>query len=545
MCGPSGAGIVAPLIALSGFMGSGKTTVGTALAKKLGLAFLDLDDVVEGKLGMEIASYFEERGESAFRAVELEVVDEILAKETKNGLVLALGGGTLDDPRNRGAISEKFVVANLRVSLEEAWERVAESGRPLAKDKASFAELGSLRERVYLDSADWVVATDRRDVDDIVSDLQTLVLQGCHKPPRRWARRLGGTSRESIIIGGIDALDLAVTRVETLVENGGGMRILTDENVLASQGDVFTENLGADTERDVFVIAPGEKSKSASELQRCWEWLAGRKTTRDDVVVAFGGGVVGDLAGFAAATYHRGIGLWQVPTSLLAQVDSSVGGKTAINLTSGKNLVGAFHQADLVLVDPATVLTLPKVEFVGAMGEIIKHALLDSEESLASLEASAAEIVRRDVETLSMLVKRNIWYKASVVEEDEKESGKRAVLNLGHTAAHGLERALGYGAMSHGQAVALGLLVALRVSEEMLGLSGTVRPRAQELMERFGLETSVRVPDAEVVVAATAVDKKQRSGGSGFVGLSDIGVPVWGVDVPPEMLKRALGVIAA
>jgi len=536
---------VAPLIALSGFMGSGKSTVGSVLAKQLALPFLDLDVALEAKLGMDIASYFQEKGESAFRAMELEAVADVLAGETKDGLVLALGGGTLDDPRSRASISERFVVANLRVGADEAWERVAQSDRPLARDKASFAELAALRERIYEDSADWVVATEQRDVDDIVSDLQMLVSDGCHKPPRRWARRLGGTTRESIVIGGIDALDLVTRRVGGLVEHGGSLRVFTDENVLESQGDVLIEKLGVDRDRDLFVMPPGEKSKSASQLQRCWEWLAERKTTRDDVVVAFGGGVVGDLAGFAAATYHRGIGLWQVPTSLLAQVDSSVGGKTAINLTSGKNLVGAFHQPDLVLVDPSTLLTLSEVEFVGAFGEIIKHALLDSEESLASLEASVAEIVRREAEALSLLVKRNIWYKASVVEEDEKEAGKRAVLNLGHTTAHALERALGYGAMSHGRAVALGLLVALRVSEEMLGLSSDVRVRTRAVMEKVGLDTSVRVPDMEVVMAATALDKKQRSGSSGFVGLSDIGVPVWGVDVPTELLKTALGVIAA
>jgi 3-dehydroquinate synthase len=253
--------------------------------------------------------------------------------------------------------------------------------------------------------------------------------------------------------------------------------------------------------------------------------------------------VVGDLAGFVAATYHRGMGLWQVPTSLLAQVDSSVGGKTAINLSVAKNLVGAFYPADLVLIEPATLATLTEREYTGALGEVVKHALMSSDDELGRLEREAAAIRSRDVAIMSELVKRNVWFKASVVEEDELEHGRRAVLNLGHTTAHALEATMGYGRLNHGQAVALGLLVALSVSEEVLGLDKAVRRRTESLLDKLGLETTVELPSVESLMALTAYDKKVKPDTSGFVGLRSIGQPQWGIDVSSETLGRALEVI--
>jgi 3-dehydroquinate synthase len=257
-----------------------------------------------------------------------------------------------------------------------------------------------------------------------------------------------------------------------------------------------------------------------------------------------GGGVVGDLAGFVAATYHRGVSLWQIPTSLIGQVDSSVGGKTAINLEEGKNLVGAFYQPDLVVIDPTVLSTLPLAEYVGALGEVVKHAVLASEDDLEWLERNSVLVRERDTTTLSELVKRNVWFKAGVVEEDEREGGRRAMLNLGHTTAHALETAMGYGRLNHGQAVALGILVSMAVSEELLGLDRTVRERTTSLMRVLGLEVTAELPPAGVVVRATMRDKKVKSGSSGNVGLRAPGAPVWGMDVSPEVLGRALEVIS-
>jgi 3-dehydroquinate synthase len=261
------------------------------------------------------------------------------------------------------------------------------------------------------------------------------------------------------------------------------------------------------------------------------------------VVVALGGGVVGDLAGFAAATYQRGVSLWQVPTTTLSQVDSSVGGKTAINLGAGKNLVGAFYQPDLVIVDPMTLTTLADDDYVGGLGEVVKHALLASPRALGRLEADAAGIRERDPAVVGRMVNESIGFKVSVVQDDEREWGRRTVLNLGHTIAHAIELVEGLGSMGHGCAVSLGLMVALAVSEDLLGLDPSVRVRVGALLSDFGLATTMPLPSVDLLLAAAGGDKKVRAGTRGFVGLRALGDPVWGLDVSREQLIKSLGVI--
>jgi 3-dehydroquinate synthase len=252
---------------------------------------------------------------------------------------------------------------------------------------------------------------------------------------------------------------------------------------------------------------------------------------------------VGDLAGFAAATYQRGVGLWQIPTTVLAQVDSSVGGKTAIDLKVGKNLVGAFYQPCLVVVDPLTLGTLPEEEYASGLGEVVKHCLLMGPKSLSWLEEHAQLVCDREPETVARMVRASLDYKVSVVQKDEKEAGGRAVLNLGHTVAHAIEVTEGYGSVSHGRAVGLGLLVALAVSEEVLGLESTVRERTRALLARLGLPTTVTLPPVKELTRAAGRDKKARAGTTGFVGLRALGEPVWGLNVPEQTLAGALEVI--
>ena len=460
---------MAPLLALTGFMGSGKSAVGSAVAKGLGWRFVDLDQEVERALGMVIADYFSSEGEGPFRAKESEILEDVLGQARDQALILALGGGTLEKSENLGRIRRAGGVVLLHVSAEEAWGRVVGSARPLAQDEAAFGELWRRRVATYEGAADWIIPTVGRQVGQIADELMELVRDSGSALARLWGRTLGETSRSSSIVGGQGSLQLLGAKARNARETGSRLHVVTDSNVMKVWGErVFTELGQADLD-DACVLEAGEQSKTAAVLERCWEWLAGRKAKRDDIVVALGGGVIGDLAGFAAATYHRGMGLWQVPTSLLAQVDSSVGGKTAINLSVAKNLVGAFYPADLVVIDPDTLVTLPEREFLGALGEVVKHALLASEDAFALLESQVAEIREREATVMSDLVRRNVWFKASVVEEDERESGRRAVLNLGHTTAHALESTMGYGCMNHGQAVALGLLVALSVSERDAG----------------------------------------------------------------------------
>jgi len=357
-----------------------------------------------------------------------------------------------------------------------------------------------------------------------------------------WRIDLGSTTRRSTILGGAGSISVLEERAASLRRTGLGFFVITDVNVRAACGDRAIELLGA-AGKDILTMPAGEATKTVASAAVCWEWLAARGARRADFVVALGGGVVGDLAGFVASTHLRGVPLWQIPTSLLAQVDSSVGGKTAVNLDAGKNLVGSFYQPDLVVVDPELLGTLPAAEFVNGLGEVVKCALLDDSDLLESLETQAALVRCRDPRTIERLVERCVIYKTAVVEDDEREKGRRAVLNLGHTTAHALEVSLGYGVLSHGRAVGLGLLVALAVSETMFGLPADVRKRTESLLLALDLPTRAELTAVSTLLDAASRDKKVSAGTSGFVCLKALGRPAWGVDVPPEVLKAALEVI--
>ena len=380
---------MATLLAFTGFMCSGKTAVAREVARRLGRRFMDLDMEVESALGTAIASYFSSHGEAGFRHRERETLLAVLEETREQSVVLALGGGTLLLPENAAAVCEAGKVVLLTVEAEEAWARVVGSNRPLAEDKEVFRRLWLDRRAGYEAAADWIVPTRGRSVEQVASEVLSLI--ECSGPGggKTWCRSLIETERRSTVIGGEGALECLRVRASEAHERGISFRVITDANVMRAWGDTVLQLLGGVQRDDVCVLDPGESTKNSENLTACWEWLAERSTHRDDIVVALGGGVVGDLAGFVAATFHRGIGLWQVPTSLLAQVDSSVGGKTAINLSRAKNQVGAFYQADLVVIDPATLGTLPQREFVGALGEVVKHALLQGEAALAALECEA------------------------------------------------------------------------------------------------------------------------------------------------------------
>ncbi len=358
-----------------------------------------------------------------------------------------------------------------------------------------------------------------------------------------WQRRLERTGRASLIQVEAGVLSTLSAHAGEARARGSRLFVVTDQNVAAAWLDTVVGLLRTSgCSHDVLLLTPGETSKCVDGLERCWDWLAESGCRRRDVVMALGGGVVGDLAGFAAATYQRGVSLWQIPTSLLAQVDSSVGGKTAINLAAGKNLVGAFYQPDLVLVDPLTLATLPRAEFVSGLGEVAKYGLLDGA-LFPRLEESVDLILERDGQSMAELVRTCISYKAAVVEDDELDLGRRAVLNLGHTTAHALEVSAGFGTIAHGAAVALGLLVALAVSERLLGLDPGLRPRLRSLLDRWGLATARELPAADTLLEAAHRDKKVDSSRLNFVGLRALGDPVWGLHVPDETLRDAMEVM--
>jgi len=531
-------------------MGSGKTAVGRRVAQRLSRPFVDLDEAIVARTGRPIPDLFA-AGEATFRAAEVDTLASILAQYEGEEAVVALGGGTLTTESARRLLAESgALVAYLRVDPDTAWERVRGGNRPLARDRGSFAALLQARQSVYEKSA--VLQLDAgagRAPDQLAGAVIQALRDRETLPPEEpagWRFELTSTARPSTVRGGVACLGTLTQAAGQASSRGRRLLIVADEHVWSLWGEevqtALTTEAGSGPAA-LRLIPPGEVSKSVPTVTALWEWLASSGARRDDVIVAVGGGMVGDLAGFAAATFLRGMELWQVPTSLLAQVDSSVGGKVAVNLAAGKNLVGAFHQAGLVVADARFLRTLSPEELASGLGEVVKYALLEGPRLFGLLEARAEMVTVREEATLAGVVKDCVAYKIGVVAEDETDLGRRAVLNLGHTIGHALEATLGYGRVAHGAAVALGLLGALRISEELLGADPGLRARTSELLRRLGLRRTLPLPPVDHLLRAMGQDKKVTAAGRGLVGLRSLGEPVVGLEVPDGVLREALEVI--
>jgi shikimate kinase/3-dehydroquinate synthase len=476
----------APALVFIGFMGAGKTRAAKDVASHLALTPIDTDKVVEQHLGMSIEQCFAEHGEARFREVEEAVVTRLL--DQAEGGVIALGGGSVLSERVRTARDRHDVVL-LDVDVETAWERASGSGRPLAADRERFAELHASRQEIYLSLADAIVPATATITQEL---LDALLWLGDAPPGIRllWAQAASGSYPVAV---GRGLLGSSPWPVE------GRAFAVTDETV----GELYPSAL----ERAVAAIAlePGERAKTIATAERVWRWLAREGAAHGDHVIALGGGVVGDLAGFVAATYQRGIDVVQVPTTLVAQVDSAYGGKTGVDIPEAKNYVGAYHQPAGVLVDVSLLDTLPAAERAAGRAEVVKTALIAGGRLWERVVAGHFD----DEETVLDCART----KLATVAADERDGGRRQVLNLGHTIGHAIETATGYAALRHGEAVGLGLLAALRLS----GLDD-LREQVRELLVRAGLPTKLAAPvDEDAIVAALARDKKRKGGRVPFV----------------------------
>ena len=319
--------------------------------------------------------------------------------------------------------------------------------------------------------------------------------------------------------------------------------VISDTNVAPRFGKPVVRSLKASGFEPVLLVVPaGETAKSLQNVQRCFDQLAAHRLERKSFIVALGGGVVGDLAGFVAATYLRGLAFVQVPTTLLAQVDSSVGGKVGVNLRAGKNLVGAFHQPRLVLCDLNTLDTLPEREFRAGLAEVIKYGIIYDAGLFRRLERDLPKLLQREPSTLAAVVARCCAIKAEVVGQDETESGLRAILNFGHTIGHALEAISRYGRYLHGEAISIGQIVAARLSAGLLGLPADEVERIREIFHRAGLPTEVKLGARQIesLFAAMRLDKKVSGGEIKFVLAKRLGEVIWGQRVPPPLVERAL-----
>ena len=465
-------------VALVGFMGAGKSTLGADLAARLGRPFVDVDRELEALTGMGIPELFRE-GEAFFRTKEARLTVERLRQRPP--AVLALGGGALGSAQVRDALREHALALHVDVDVEDAWRRVRGSDRPLAQDELDFRVLFQKRTPVYEEAADARV----RDVDAAV-----LAAAAVHVEAGALAR--------------LDELAPA-----------GAAALVSDARVAGIHGADAQVALGGRT-LSVHELPEGEQAKTIDAVTRLWQRL---RLERGGVVVALGGGCTTDTTGFVAATYLRGVPWVAVPTTLVGQVDAAIGGKTAIDLPAGKNLVGAFHWPARTVVDPALLTTLPERERREGLAEVVKTGLLAGE---PLWELPEPEFVRRSAA-----------FKSAVCLRDPHDRGERNVLNLGHTFAHALEAAAGYDGVTHGSAVALGLLAALRLSGQ------NTRPVEEVLAPK-----PVRV-DRERAWEALRRDKKRADSRVRLVLLEAPGKPVFGVERPDAEVRAALDELIA
>ncbi len=501
-----------PSVVLIGFMGAGKSTVARRLAGREQI--VDTDQLVTDQIGMPIDRYFEEHGEAAFREVEERVVCEAL--ETADGRIVSLGGGSVLSQRVRESLG-RHVVVWLSVDLDQALSRTSGTKRPLAQDPTRFAALMAEREPLYLSLADAVVPADRTAT---VAAGVAMARNLAHMPPGTKMLWASSSSGEYPVVVGDGILGNPWWPLE------GRRFCITDTNVGALYADSVAP-LAAQIE-----ISPGEQAKTMAEAELVLRELARSEMTRSDHVVALGGGVVGDLAGFCAHTYQRGVPVVQVPTTLVAQVDSAYGGKTGVDLPEAKNYVGAYHMPSAVITDTGALRTLPGKEMSAGFVEVLKTALLAG----GVLWEEVRQLGPGGITGQPWVVFECARYKCSVVAADERDSGLRQVLNLGHTVGHGIEAATGYRRYRHGEAIGLGLLAALRLS----GAPG-LRQQVEQILVRHDLPVRIEgAVDVSEVLSALGRDKKRTSEGVPFVTLEQPGRPVTGQILDLDDVESAI-----
>ena len=491
-----------PLV-LSGFMATGKSTVGRIVAARMGVPFVDTDEALVAQSGKSIGELFATIGEARFRESEAQLVLPMLDDPTPR--VIAFGGGTVTIPRVRHKALERAVVVNLAATPETIVSRVASlaerpnllSASPL--DRAR--DLLALRRDVYAESHG-SVSTEGRTPDEIADRVLAIAEHDTLAMP------LGARSYV------IELTDGAPDRLSAALEElaPSSIFVVTDDNVNGARGAWLQSALaGAKAPHHLVSIAPGEQTKTLATVSRLWDEMLARGLDRDAVVLAFGGGVVGDLSGFTASTLLRGIRCVQIPTSLLAMVDASVGGKTGFDHAAGKNLIGAFFQPRRVLVDLEHLTTLPSRERAAGLAEVVKIALVQDASLLDLLERTADAVRAGDRDALRPVIRSAIEAKIRVVRDDERETGARALLNLGHTVGHALEAHAGYARLLHGEAVAIGTVIELAAAER-LGLTpaGTAA-RAKATFERLGLPTEATRDELAAAWPFVLSDKKRAA----------------------------------
>lgn len=518
-------------------MGSGKTTVGRALAKKLNKRFIDSDHEIEARTGVAIPVIFEIEGEASFRQREADVIRDLTAQD---GIVLATGGGAILNPENRRYLQERGTVIYLKAGIHSILQRTRnDKNRPLlrtADPKKKLEELETQRHPLYQQIAHLTVETGRPNIPSLVHSIierlpRSLLPETCLATPKfmpcpddsavKTFRVELGERSYPILIGehllSNDALLAKHISAKRLV-------IVTNTTVAPLYLEQLSQSLAKQGKQVSSVILPdGEEYKNWDSLNLIFDHLLQHKCDRKTCLVALGGGVIGDMTGFAASAFMRGVPFVQVPTTLLSQVDSSVGGKTGINHPLGKNMIGAFYQPQAVIADMTTLQTLPDEELSAGLAEVIKHGAIIDSEFFSWIEQHIEALRRKDIEALSHAVARSCEIKAEVVRQDEREGGLRAILNFGHTFGHAIEAGLGFGNWLHGAAVGCGMVMAADLSCRLGWIDYVSRTRIKQLVTAAGLPVVAPDLGEQRWLELMEVDKKNEGGQIKFILLHPLG----------------------
>jgi shikimate kinase / 3-dehydroquinate synthase len=531
-------------LVLVGLPGSGKSAVGRRLAQRHGATLIDLDELVERRAGKAVPMIFAEEGEAGFRKREHEAVLSLGPADPGPELrrIIATGGGTVIDPRNRWLLYRGRLAVWLDGTPEVLAQRLSRSAnvRPLiaGNDPAkALRELVEARRRFY---APALHISGASNMSAILQALDRRLAEG----PRPGVTVL----RADTAIGRLEiGSGIAAAAVASALIRLGARRaiILAEPKTWQTAGSPIADVLAAGKWPVEHVLLPrGEQAKKMSAIEATCRELARLHVDRGEPLVAIGGGALTDAAGFVAATYLRGVPVINVPTTLVGQIDAAIGGKTAIDIPEGKNLVGAFHQPAAVIADISLLASLPVRQRRAALGEVVKMAVLGDERLLELVEEDGVAIARgekRAIESgaLAEMVERCAWAKVEIVTGDERDVGPRRTLNLGHTIGHGIEAAAGYSAILHGEAVAYGLRGALAMSAAVGVVSAERAERVNNLLDRLGLALDPPEVTVEAVREHMAADKKHALGKLNWVLPIETGVAIR-TDVPPEIVDVGL-----
>jgi len=500
-------------IYFTGFMASGKTRIGKLLASHLKRHYVDSDAYIADRAKKSITEIFEQDGEAKFRELEKEAIREI---SKKKNVVVSLGGGAITQSENVHVIRDSGILICMRAEPEILCERIGRNNsRPLMAGLEPEERLEKINS-MLADREKYYALADFR-IDSNEGPPEERVLPQIMEALKLWEHLVARVELSSgacypIFIGKniLKHVQVLLKKLKLFPQNE--ILVCTDSNIAKKQNDNLKMLRKKTGDSKSFVFPAGENSKQLEVLNRLWTFMLKNRYSRKSCLLQFSGGVVGDMAGFAAATYQRGISFVQIPTSLLAMVDSSVGGKVAINHTEGKNMIGAFYQPKAVMCDLAVLKTLPKEEFRAGLAEIVKYGIIYDAEFFQWLEKNANAIIEKDFAALKYIVKRSCEIKSAVVGEDEFELGLRAILNYGHTFGHAIEKITDYKKFSHGIAVGLGMRVAGRLSTITGRWSAEEENRQNELLTKFRIPKTLTQCKVEcqlkAVWNAMASDKK-------------------------------------